>query len=391
MKYFLQKNYFYLSLLSITLASSMSYAQSSIGELLSSSGILPEKSTIVAANTYSGAAPLKVPYNAVDPIDTKSYSKMHHFQRLDDGWALASPTQEIAIFQHEIKRLEALSSLHIDHGPSLKKGMSGPRVKQLAQVLNQRGFLESEDISDSFSEAIENAVKTAQKAYGLTGDGVAGAKTINALSAAGDKKRLAALYWALNNPRMSIHSAPKVVTINLPAQELRAYENGILVLTSRVIVGKKATQTPVMSDFIESVTFNPIWNIPPGIAERSYNGERRSIAAGPENPLGKIRIDMPNPDIIYLHHTNQPSQFSANNRLLSSGCVRVEKVYDLAQWLLGNNWNMINVDEALRTNWEQQVKLAEPVPVFIEYRPVEVSAQGIIRYHSDPYMRIPNY
>lgn len=375
----------------MALISSFSYAEPTMHHLLVSSGILAENQVTKIAYSPPATPLLKAPYNAIDPIDAQSYSKMHNMNRLEADWALASPVQEATIFHHEINRLKNIPPIHIEQGESLKKGMQSVRVKQLATALYKRGFLKQSDVSDVFSAEIEAAVKAAQQTYGLTRDGIAGRQTINALSSLGDQKKLAALQWALNNARMQVHSAPKAVTINLASQQLRAYENGELVLTSKVIIGKKATQTPVMSDLIEAVTFNPIWNIPPGIAERSYNGERRSIAAGPENPLGKIRIDMPNPDIIYLHHTNNPAQFNQHNRLLSAGCVRVEKVYDLAQWLLGENWYNINVDETLRTNLEQQVKLPQPVPVFIEYRPVEVSAQGLIKYHPDPYIRIPDY
>ncbi|MFV0321963.1 MAG: L,D-transpeptidase, partial [Alphaproteobacteria bacterium] len=83
--------------------------------------------------------------------------------------------------------------------------------------------------------------------------------------------------------------------------------------------------------------------------------------------------------------------FSRPTRTFSSGCVRVEKAYDLARWLLGEKWDANNGDGILKTNRELQVKLNQKIPVYLEYRPVTVSATGIANYHADPYLRVPSY
>lgn len=329
--------------------------------------------------------------NEIDPIDPKSYSAMRPHPWLDNGWQLSSPYMEQDILKQEILRLQNMPNISISSGASLKKDMQSPRVKELSAALYQHGFLNQNQVSDVFGEDIFTAVKNFQSKNGLTVDGIAGNGTINALSSAGNLQKLAALQWVINSQRIMPHNQGKSVIVNLPAQQLYAYENGELVLTSRVIIGKKLTQTPVMSDYIEAVTFNPTWNVPPSIVERSYEGKKTAIAAGPENPLGKLRIDMYNPELIYLHHTNHPELFSRPTRTFSSGCVRVEKAYDLARWLLGEKWDANNGDGILKTNRELQVKLNQKIPVYLEYRPVTVSATGIANYHADPYLRVPSY
>lgn len=380
----------YLSKLMITLLFMAQFAHSegNIDSLLDNILLASNDTTVMPQSQNRQVSPLT---NEIDPIDPKSYSAMKPHNWLDNSWQLSSPYMEQDILKQEILRLQNMPNISISSGASLKKGMQSPRVKELSTALYKHGLLGQNQISDVFGEDIFNAVKNFQSKNGLTVDGIAGNGTINALSSAGNYQKLAALQWVINSQRIMPHSQGKSVIVNLPAQQLYAYENGQLVLTSRVIIGKKLTQTPVMSDYIEAVTFNPTWNVPPSIVERTYEGKKTAIAAGPENPLGKLRIDMYNPELIYLHHTNHPELFSRTDRTFSSGCVRVEKAYDLAHWLLGEKWDANNGDGILKTNRELQVKLSAKVPVYLEYRPVTVSATGIPHYHADPYLRVPSY
>ena len=43
---------------------------------------------------------------------------------------------------------------------------------------------------------------------------------------------------------------------------------------------------------------------------------------------------MPNKLAVYMHDTPSKGLFGADYRFLSHGCVRVQGVYDLAEWLL---------------------------------------------------------
>lgn len=382
------KRYLSKLILTILLITQFAHSEGNIDNLLDNILLASNDTTVTNSTQPRKINPLS---NDIDPIDPQSYSAMKPHTWLDNSWQLSSPYMEQDILKQEILRLQNMPNISVSAGASLKKNMQSPRVKELSTALYQHGLLSQNQISDIFGDDIFNAVKNFQSKNGLAVDGIAGNGTIKALSSAGNLQKLAALQWVINSQRIMPHSQGKSVIVNLPSQQLRAYENGQLVLTSRVIIGKKLTQTPVMSDYIEAVTFNPTWNVPPSIVERTYAGKKTAIAAGPENPLGKLRIDMYNPELIYLHHTNHPELFSRNERTFSSGCVRVEKAYDLARWLLGEKWDANNGDNILKTNRELQVKLNQKVPVYLEYRPVTVSATGIPHYHADPYLRVPSY
>lgn len=71
-------------------------------------------------------------------------------------------------------------------GTTLKLNSQGTKVSQLQTDLKQLGYYYAE-ITGNFGEKTEAAVKAFQKAKGLTADGVAGKKTLDAIAAAVDK------------------------------------------------------------------------------------------------------------------------------------------------------------------------------------------------------------
>ena len=56
------------------------------------------------------------------------------------------------------------------------------------------------------------------------------------------------------------------IRVNIAGYELRRVRNGQLEELMRVVVGKPYHQTPVFSDEIEYLEFNPYWNVPYSIA-----------------------------------------------------------------------------------------------------------------------------
>ena len=57
-------------------------------------------------------------------------------------------------------------------------------------------------------------------------------------------------------------------------------------------------------------------------------------AGGPKNSLGRIIFRFDNGFSVFLHDTSSPWLFQRTYRALSHGCVRVEKPYELAIFLL---------------------------------------------------------
>lgn len=326
------------------------------------------------------------------PVDPKSYGALKPWDvKADMSLDLAEPAKAKVVMEAELARLKAnqvTSGVIIPYGDTLKLGAVGDRVYLLSQGLKNLGYYKGK-VTTKYSKELEVALKQFQADNGLTADGFAGKNTIDIINGAGNFRQQAIEYTMSKKPQ-NIPPNGRLIVVNIASQRLRAYENGRLVLTSKVVVGQDQYFTPEFMSPIESISINPVWNVPKGISSRSYEGRKVAVTPGPDNPLGKLRFNMYNRHTIYLHHTNSPDLFNMSQRALSSGCIRVQKAYDLAQWLAGNSFYTFNggFDAVLATNNSHTLKLPKKVPVYIEYRPVEVFTNGKIQVWNDPYGRV---
>lgn len=67
--------------------------------------------------------------------------------------------------------------LNADSNNMLKLGISGQKVIELKESLHKLGYMDTVNISDFFDDATLAAVKSFQKEYGITEDGVVGGET----------------------------------------------------------------------------------------------------------------------------------------------------------------------------------------------------------------------
>lgn len=195
------------------------------------------------------------------------------------------------------------------------------------------------------------------------------------------------------------------VLVNAAAQRLYMYEDGQVVDSMRVVVGKPRHPTPMMAAFIRYTSLNPYWNVPPDLAAENIapnvlkmgvkylrdSGyqvlsdwtERakvvdpetidwKAVAAGEKqirvrqlpgesNFMGRMKFMFPNAEGVYLHDTPDKELLSEPARAFSAGCVRLEDAPRLARWLHGKQLKPRGAKP------EQQVPLEDPVPVFLTY------------------------
>jgi len=90
---------------------------------------------------------------------------------------------------------------------------------------------------------------------------------------------------------------------------------------------------------------------------------------GEDNALGLVKIMFPNKHMVYLHDTPTKSLFDKDERTFSSGCIRVQKAFELAQLVLDDpaRWNPETMAAVVATKKMQTEYLAKPVPVLILY------------------------
>ncbi|HMW50013.1 MAG TPA: L,D-transpeptidase family protein, partial [Cellvibrionaceae bacterium] len=109
---------------------------------------------------------------------------------------------------------------------------------------------------------------------------------------------------------------------------------------------------------------------------------------GPQNALGQVKFMIPNTDDIYLHDTNTRNLFSRAERAFSSGCIRVHKPLELAEWILGEQgWDMEKIQETIDLGITQTIAVKHPVPVHLEYWTVVLDDEGNVSYRTDLYER----
>ena len=201
------------------------------------------------------------------------------------------------------------------------------------------------------------------------------------------------------------------VWVNPAAFRLDLVEQGQVLSSHRVIVGKPSTPTPILTTPILGVTVNPWWRVPQSIiaesigalvrrrpaeaARRGYVATRNpggglsvSQRPGPANALGLIKLDMPNASSIFIHDTPSRSLFDKDKRAFSHGCVRTQHPDFLAKILLAPDQEE-TFDALLASGVNQTLPLAAPVPAYIVYLTAEadINADGGVVFYDDVYRR----
>jgi murein L,D-transpeptidase YcbB/YkuD len=194
------------------------------------------------------------------------------------------------------------------------------------------------------------------------------------------------------------------VWVNIADAQLALYRDDQPVFTTRVVVGQSSWQTPELQTSIESLLYNPPWNVPPSIAaveilpklekDPDYLSRHRMVMRpngaiqqlpGTGTALGQLKFELPNRFDVYLHDTPLKHLFSRDNRRQSHGCVRVQNPRELAALLLQQPVAAINQGIAL--GYTNRRMLPAPIAVFLVYQTAFVGADGGIEFRPDVYRR----
>jgi L,D-transpeptidase YcbB len=305
----------------------------------------------------------------------------------------------------------------------LRQGASADDMKRLRQRLTTEGDLPSD--GSQWDEALTEALKRFQRRAGLQPSGEVDEATLKALNVPADARAHELESSAKRVADLKIQFDQPYVVVNIPTASVEAVENQRVVQRHTAIAGKSDHRSPQLTAAIQGITINPTWTIPHAIVESELipklkkdphylsraklvvldrNGRKVrhihwSRAAslltfrqepGSKNPLGKVRIDMPNRDAVYMHDTPTQRLFADNYRFLSHGCVRVDGIYDLASWLLVSansqgNWTAEAIADAARGLDQKKIKLSKTVPVAWVYLDAWESADGVVHFAPDVY------
>ena len=196
----------------------------------------------------------------------------------------------------------------------------------------------------------------------------------------------------------------RYIIANVPAYTATLVENGVAISRHRAVAGAIKTPTPQLSAMATGVILNPWWEVPTSIShevagkggfvavKNATTGavQRWRQPPGPANALGQMKFVMPNPYAIYLHDTNAKSRFNSSVRAFSHGCVRTDKIGDLARLLLSEDagtWDPDKVSMTLASKKTQMASFVKPLPVYIVYFTAAAALDGTIVRYDDVYKR----
>lgn len=197
---------------------------------------------------------------------------------------------------------------------------------------------------------------------------------------------------------------------NVPEFQLRLTKNNEIIKTYKTVVGKPGrTATPQLAETVEAVVFNPTWTVPQSIVvgeglgasllrapragykvTKGANGTLTVVQQpGPNNSLGVMKIDMPNPHAIYLHDTPSKAGFNAAVRAFSHGCVRTERALELGMTLaiFGAGLDTSAVVANATSGKYTRVVMNRTVPIYITYFTMGTSIAGQLASFADLYGR----
>jgi murein L,D-transpeptidase YcbB/YkuD len=291
----------------------------------------------------------------------------------------------------------------------LKLGDSAEIIAAIRHRLYLLGDLDSDSQSIQFDSILANGILRYNKRNNL-GDGALITKKHLSHLNVPIAQRIKTII--VNMERCRWFSSPSLVTdsyifINIPAYQLRYFENGNSVLESKVVVGKALHKTVVFSADMKYIVFSPYWNVPknilnkeilPAIAKNPnylqthnmewHNGGVRQ-KPGPKNALGVVKFLFPNSNLIYLHDTPSKSLFDEEKRAFSHGCIRLEKPVALAHLLMKKDkkWPSSRIETAMKSGIEKWYTLPKKIPVYIGYFTAWVTKDGKIHFYEDVYQR----
>lgn len=295
----------------------------------------------------------------------------------------------------------------LEDGPDLRPGASGAPVL----ALRRRLAIEDDVVATSgstYDAGLVEAVRRAQRRYGLNPTGILNAGTRARLNVPVDE-RIHQITANLERWRWVPRTLPEHrVQVNIAAAVLTVFDGDQPVQSMRAVTGRPDDQTPMLASAIHSVVLNPPWNVPssitakellpkekahPGFLKRNgfkviklADGGMRLQQDPEHSALGHYKFDFDNPYAVYLHDTPTRATFSRYDRLASHGCVRLEKPDALAARLLEDDpdWNLETLHEKVATGDTQRVRLPQPVAVYLLYWTAFMSPDGM-EFRADPY------
>lgn len=284
------------------------------------------------------------------------------------------------------------------------------------------------------SAQLDSSIRRYQKLKAVKPDGQVSAALIKMLNTS-DVEKFKRIAITLDRFKKLPDSMPeRYIWVNLPAFYMQVWDNDTLALESRIICGKPATPTPLLTSTITDMVTYPTWTVPTSIIAKQYlpklknnpnylsrlglkliNSKGEVIsgssvnwakyskgipynvvqASGDRNALGVMKFNFNNPYAVYMHDTNERWLFKNASRANSHGCVRVQEWEKLARYFTFIDSLNLSKGDTLRYTFDsvktllsekknRRLPVKTPVQVYFTYYSCE-GKDGKIKFYDDIY------
>ncbi len=309
----------------------------------------------------------------------------------------------------------------------LKLGDSSNRVLNFKQRLQITGdYPKKASLSKKFDETLRRAVISYQKRYLLKITGQIDKVTTYYLNQP-TSSNIQAIITNLDKTKLyPKHFEEEHIEVNIPDFTLRYYQDGKKILQKGLVVGRLDRPTPIFSDTMTYLVINPTWTLTDNLVKRDlipvlkenpeylkennihvFRGKKEVDISyemleplidsedpvpyrftqfpGEMNALGRVKFMFPNKYDVYIHDTDNKSLLDRRYKLYSSGCMRVEKPFELVDTLLKHSKKRYNIDDILATNKPKTIGLRKRIPVHMIYFTV-YEEDGLAYFKNDIYL-----
>jgi len=329
----------------------------------------------------------------------------------------------------------------------LEKGMEHPDIGRLRERLAITQGPAEYDTADInlFDDSLHEQVVLFQKRKGLEPDGVLEGNDLEIMNVP-VYDRISSIETNLERLRERRYDPDeRYIVVNIPDFMIQVMEDGRSVLTSRAIAGTPERSTPAFSSLMTYLVMNPYWLVPPrmlqediipSVVDNIYYLEDSNMEVldenweevdpmlinweevdsllrerigdtdndfedildevfpyairqkpGPDNEMGRIKFMFPNPHYVNIHDTPHTHLFEPIRRTFSSGCIRTDKAFELAAYLLEDDpgWTMEHILEVTDQKSTKEVWLEDPIEVHILYLTAWAEDDGLVYFRDDIY------
>jgi murein L,D-transpeptidase YcbB/YkuD len=320
---------------------------------------------------------------------------------------------------------------HIKYGKDLKFGDRYQYIMDVKKRLILSGDLKNRNnTNDLFDEELKQALHSYKERFKLEQNGLIDKitvyymnKPINLLTQS--------IITNLDKLKVFPNKFPKeYIQVNLPDFTMNYFRDGYSILSMNAVVGRDVRPTPIFSSYMTYLELNPKWNIPQNLVRRDlipallehpdYLTEHNMHAfkgwstkheiknftvdkllpykdgghipyrfvqyPGDDNALGRIKFMFPNKYSVYLHDTDNKSLFSRRYRVYSSGCMRIERPFELLEVLKSRlkSKDIALIDKYRNTLKTKVLRFTKKLPVHTTYFTV-FKKNGLTYFRKDIY------